>query len=177
MINLKMEGKLIIVEGIPGSGKTTLCNQYKEENPATIIFPEWVDKDVLIDYLSDMKNKAYSFQCRALEECRKAIIQALELVKEGKTVLIDRGPIGNSCFAQLQYTSGFIQREDFMSYLKKLEEVLSLLYNVQPEILYLDCSVEICLDRISKRGTGETYTKDYMEKLKYIHEQKLKPNY
>ena len=66
-----------------------------------------------------MKNKATNFQFQIQDETVKRIRMAIELAKEGKTVLIDRGLIGNRCFAEIQYEKGFINQKDIELYRKK----------------------------------------------------------
>lgn len=172
-----MKNKLIIIEGIPGSGKTTFCQKYLSDgvniSQNIFCFYEWTDNKILEDYLNDMKNKAYNFQCTVLEHCKKNLIEAINLVNSGKTVLMDRGPWGNSCFAELQYKQNYISETEMQDYRKKLSDLLEIMKNtdVEIEIWYLSCEINTCLERIKKRGTGENYTYEYLYGLEKEHKK------
>jgi deoxyadenosine/deoxycytidine kinase len=163
-----MEAKIIFLEGIPGSGKTTLGNSYKAHNHNVIFCEEWVDEKILAEYIADMPNKATSFQFRAQEETIKKIRDAVEYVKSGKTVVIDRGISGNASFAELQFQRGFISEIDMLRYRERFSEesVLSKL-EVPYEIWHLQCDPSRALTRIMKRNrNGESaYTLEYLESL------------
>lgn len=64
-------GKVIIVEGIPGVGKSSYCENFALFNKNVVIIKEWVDNTILKEYLFDMKNNATSFQFLAQEESIK----------------------------------------------------------------------------------------------------------
>lgn len=163
-----MKAKIIFLEGLPGSGKTTLGNSYKAHNHNVIFCEEWVDEKILAEYIADMPNKATSFQFRAQEEAIKKVYDAIEHVKSGKTVVIDRGIIGNRCFAELQFQRGFISETDMFRYRNRFSEesVLSKI-EVPYEIWHLQCDPSRALTRIMKRNrNGESaYTLEYLESL------------
>ena len=70
---MKSEGKIIIVEGLQGSGKTLFCKSYVEWHENSVMLEEWVDPEILSNYINDMKNQATEFQFRAQDETLKNI--------------------------------------------------------------------------------------------------------
>lgn len=167
----KKVGRIIVVEGVPGVGKTTFCNKYAAENcdSGVIVFPEVFDPEILKEYISDMSRHAFKFQTNmqesTLERVKNAVVEALD----GKTVLIDRGLVGNQCFAEVQHQQGFITIEEIALYLSKN------LYQCSVETWYLVASVDTVLARIEKRNRdGESaYTREYIETLINKHNELL----
>lgn len=104
---------------------------------------------------------------------RKKVLKKLKeaelFAKEGKTVLLDRGILGNLCFASLQYEEGFISKNEYDRYVDIVNSNMELLEG--KEIWLLDCKVEIALERIIKRDrNGEsTYTLNYLRRLQNKH--------
>lgn len=176
-----MKGRIIIIEGIQGSGKTVLCKSIEKWMGAEIL-EEWVDDDYLAEYIADMKVMAKDFQFRAQHETMKSILAAIEMAKLGKTVLLDRGIYGNHCFAQVQHELGFISKSEMKEYetLFKYDKVftnvngLNSQYTV--ETWLLECEAEVAMKRIAKRDRkGENgYTLDYLKSLQEHHREIVK---
>ena len=177
----KPSSKIIIVEGIPGCGKTTFCKSYASScrEKDVVIMEEWVDEKILANYISDMKNKATSFQYEAQRQSAVRLHKAFELANLGKTVLIDRSLMGNRCFAEVQFEAGYILHNDMEVYRKTFtyETILSEKErrNVQMEVWYLQCDVDTALGRIKQRNrNGESaYSAEYLTKLKMKHDELL----
>ena len=143
---MKTQGKVIIIEGPPGCGKTTFCRSFVQHNSNAVMLEEWVDHVVLADYIADMENKATGFQFRAQRETLAKICQAIELAKTGKTVLLDRGLVGNRCFAEVQYEAGYISSEDMEKYRREFDASRVLAEKsdgVEIITCYLKCSAEV----------------------------------
>lgn len=162
-------GKIIVVEGVPGVGKTTFCTKYAEENSGVVVFPEVFDPKILKEYITDMSSHAFKFQTSMQESTLVRIADAITEAGGGKTVLIDRGLVGNQCFAEVQHQQGFITIEELALYLSKN------LYPCSIETWYLVASVDTVLARIEKRNRdGESaYTRDYIETLINKHNELL----
>lgn len=177
----KCSGKILIVEGIPGCGKTTFCKSYAaafSRIPGdVVIMEEWVDEKILADYISDMPNKATYFQYEAQRQSVLRLHNAISLANSGKTVLIDRSLLGNRCFAEVQYEEGYISTDSIKEYrdVFSFRQVLNKkeMNEVQIETLYLKCDIETALERIRKRNRiGEScYSAQYLAKLKQKHDE------
>lgn len=184
-----MSGKIIFVEGVPGCGKTTFCKMLADPNTVcyaslvgslrdTVILEEWVDPQFLAEYIADMPNLAAQFQRRAQEELAKKLEVAINLIKQGVTVIIDRGVIGNQCFAELQHYQGFISSEFMKWYRQEFALHNMVPHHIPYEIWYLTCDIPTVMNRISLRdrnGEGR-YTADYLRWLSEIHDQLLVGN-
>jgi len=169
-------GKIIIIEGVPGCGKTTFCKSYVDSNPNAKMMEEWVDEKILSEYIADMPNKATFFQFEAQRQTMNKLREAVKLAKEGQIVLIDRGLIGNRCFAEVQHEAGFINAESMTRYREKIEAAfISMSKEVTLETWYLQCEVDVALERIRQRNrNGESsYSSEYLAKLKKKHDDLL----
>lgn len=173
-----MSGKIVFVEGVQGCGKTTFCKSYIAMNSDAVILEEWVDEKFLAEYIADMKNKAEIFQQKAQEELFKKLKNAIELAKQGKTVLIDRGIIGNRCFAEVQYAKGFISDAFMDRYRTEFTCENAIPDDVMYETWYLKCDVDTAMTRIKNRNRdGEDgYTVEYLKTLMKEHDKLLNSN-
>src|SRR4029079_5909118 len=99
---------LIILEGLPSAGKSLWGQSFFEAHENAVFLEEWVDEKVLKEYLENMKEKATEFQFYIQEETVNRVKKAIELVKEGKVVILDRGLIGNECFVSVQHDAELI---------------------------------------------------------------------
>ena len=169
-------GKLIILEGLPGVGKTLFGKSYASVDPNSVFLEEWVDIKVLKEYLADMKNKAADFQMHIQKETVQRIQKAIQLVHEGKTVLLDRGLIGNRCFAEVQFEAGLISEDSMKSYRSEFTYTnIEGFWEIDSEIIYMKATPEFSLQRIKKRAReGENvYELTYLQELKNKHDNLL----
>jgi deoxyadenosine/deoxycytidine kinase len=161
---------IIVVEGIQGVGKTTFCKNYAASYENVIVLEEWVDEKLLADYIADMPNKATEFQFAVLQQTIKRLNEACELSKQNKTVLVDRGLIGNQCFAEVQHDQGYISEKDIIEYRNSIPFF-------EVETWHLICNPYKALQRIKKRDrVGEdAYSFEYLSRLKQKHDLLLCP--
>ncbi len=164
---------IIIVEGIPGCGKTTFCKSFASINKNAVIMEEWVDEKSLVEYLDDMPKNATSFQYEAQMQTIFRLGKAFQLAESGKIVLIDRGLLGNRCFAEVQFESGYISEEAMDKYRKIFN--YDKFKMVEIETWYLQCEIDTALMRIKQRNrNGESsYSSEYLTKLKNKHDELL----
>ena len=115
--------RLIIVCGLPGSGKTTLAKCLEESLDAVRLSPdEWMDALSINLYNEDMRAKIEAFQW---ELCQK-------LLKLGLVVIIEWGTWGKS------------ERDTLREGARKLGAAV--------ELHYLSAPPEILFERIQRRG-------------------------
>lgn len=169
-------GVVIVIEGLPGSGKTTLCEQFNKLHPQVHILKEWVDTKILAEYLANPQAKAAEFQMRAQRETYTRFVRAVELAKQGGLVLLDRGFIGNRCFAELQFEIGWIDLESMTKYRQLCDSFKNIdTEGVRVKTLRLVCDIDVLMERIRKRNrNGESvYTEEYLTKLDRKHDELL----
>ena len=167
---------LIILEGLPSASKTLFGKSFVEAYENAVFLEEWVDEKVLKEYLENMKEKATEFQFYIQEETVNRVKKAIELVKQGKVVILDRGLIGNECFVSVQHDAGLISDDDMERYLKSFSyELIPGFNDIKSTTLYMKATPEFCLERIRSRNrSGEdTYTLQYLQKLSQAHDSLL----
>lgn len=81
------DSKIVILDGVPGGGKTTLTEHFKNEG--IYIVPELVDHS--------LANKEDNFDYYIISDFIKMSIASLERFR-GKNVVMDRGPISTLAF-------------------------------------------------------------------------------
>ena len=166
------EGKLIVLEGIDGSGKTTQCHMIMDflrkknygacylKEPSDSIFGDRIRESVLRGrrYL---KGEEYFFFLKDREyDVRNNIIPNL---KAGKLVIMDR-----YYFSSMAYQGVLLEGYNFERIRRENES-----FAIIPDLVFImNVSVDLALGRIyrdSKRGSKRG-REDIFEKKKYLEE-------
>jgi dTMP kinase len=150
-----MKGKVIAIEGIDGSGKTTLIksieDKLKKELFSTIIIStREKEQEVLFDSIINQyglmpDSSAYMFLFQMLHANK--IDRVKKAVEDGKIVIADRWDFS---FFVYHKNFGFLSKES-----DDLRKQISRLAfdNLHPDIgIYLDVSIEKAIDRRLWRG-------------------------
>jgi deoxyadenosine/deoxycytidine kinase len=163
-------GKIIELEGGISAGKTTIGKILAEYlGERSIFFPEPRNEAKLLEYISDMKTFGFSFQMLMLRERIKLYQQALEKVKEGFVVIIDRGLMGDLVFAKLQVEKGNMTEDQLQQYFSVLEKEKLPAPDL---VVYLRSDPSKSYQRMLSRGTdGSGYTVEYFQDLHRIYEK------
>ena len=168
-------GLIITLEGLVGAGKTTIGTELQNRKtfwgrPVKFLV-EYENHPFLQLYLKDRKRYAFPFQMVILMSRFNTHREARFWANQGYCVVIDRGLAGDMAFALLQKQDGCFTDEEWDIYLQTFEKHIKEPL-ISDLILYLDCSVEISLERISKRnrpGEVSSYTRKYLEDLRDCH--------
>ena len=164
-----MVGKLVVVMGIDGSGKTTLINNIKQcsENIPRIK-PMSIFKDSVftreLEQVPELNGKTrremYSPILRSIvwrnDLINNTLLKVVPELENGNIVILDRYYLCNKIYSNFD--------EQNLSHMDKLFEILP-----KPDLgLYLDVKVDIALDRIEKRGLKKSpyETKENLNKLR-----------
>ncbi len=164
-----MVGKLVVVMGIDGSGKTTLINNIKQcsENIPRIK-PMSIFKDSVftreLEQVAELNGKTrremYSSILRSIvwrnDLINNTLLKVVPELENGNIVILDRYYLCNKIYSNFD--------EQNLSHMDKLFEILP-----KPDLgLYLDVKVDIALDRIEKRGLKKSpyETKENLNKLR-----------
>ena len=171
-------GTIIILEGSIASGKSTLGKSlnvflqsqgYKSEYLA-----EFFDKDLLDYYIENKRTQAYSFQIIMIRERIRLFEEANRLIESGLDyVIIDRGLIGDICFAKMLYDDGSLSEREYGIYLG-LATRIRVSEDVKKVIIYLKCDIDVIMERIKTRGIESEikgYKSSYIYNLIDTHEK------
>lgn len=174
-----MNGKMIIIEGLIGAGKSTLCielvKHFKSKNIKCKYFPEVVNIDFLNLYISNMKKYSFAFQLFMLNERIKVLKNAEDWTnRTGGYAIIDRSLHGDFAFGFLQKLNGNMTDKEWDVYQNVLSQ--NALLRKPDVIFFLNVSIDNCLKRTRIRDrTGEdNYTREYFEKLAYSYDECMK---
>lgn len=169
-----LKGGVFTIEGIIGVGKTTLGRSLEaflnSIGLKARFYPEYVNKELLSQYIGDMKRYAYSFQmvmlCKRIEIYR----EAERFANEGGVALIDRSIIGDMTFARMQKDNGNFTDDEWRIYLSLMKQEIQLTPTAS---VYLYCTADTSLARVKQRGIEaeiKGYTREYMEQLHKAYE-------
>jgi deoxyadenosine/deoxycytidine kinase len=173
---------VICLEGLIGSGKSTLGNILQENISNAKYYAEYVNIPLIKYYLEDMKNNAYSFQIIMLHQRFNTYHLALQHVMQGGLAIIDRSFCGDYAFALMQKQKAYINDNQWQIYLDIVKEQQNILEKSYPNfiipqaILYLNCDIETCLHRIAlrNRDSENSYTVEYLQDLQNSYTETLK---
>lgn len=169
-----LKSSVFTIEGIIGVGKTSLGKSLEKYlnniNIKAKFYPEYVNKELLCQYINDMKKYAYSFQLVMLFKRIEIYREAERFAASGGVALIDRSIIGDMTFAHLQKNNGNFTDEEWETYLSVMKQEIQLTPTAS---IYLKCTLDIAMQRINKRGIEaeiKGYTIEYLEQLNDAYE-------
>lgn len=169
------KGKVIVLGGIPGSGKSTLGEQLAEELGGTY-YPEYIQKDLFDLYLADKKRYAFSYQIIMARERINTVRRAHIEASQGKAVIIDGPLVCDNAFAKMMWQEGCISDEEYEVYQKVLDAEIGDFIPSPDYPVYLDTSIPQALAKIKvrgRRGEYEAYKNGFLEKLRDAFQEVL----
>jgi deoxyadenosine/deoxycytidine kinase len=144
-----MAGKLVLVAGNIGTGKTSLTERLGERLGWRTAYESVIDNPYLGDFYQDMD--AWSFHLQVYFLGHRAQ-QHWELVRSGVSAIADRSIYEDvRIFARALYQQGSMSERDYRSY----QRVFQLVADHLPEpdlLIYLVAPPSILLKRIEQRG-------------------------
>lgn len=156
--------KVIIVEGLIGSGKTSMTRELGEimrrAGDDTLVLFEPDEKDGANPYLSmyygDASRWSFTMQCHLLASRFRMHQHAQWHAMQGRgNALLDRSYFGDTAFARLQVKNGLMSANEFGTY-------STLYHGMTASVMFptvcvrLLVSPETCNNRISRRMENET---------------------
>ena len=165
-----LRGSVIGIEGLIGAGKTTaitaIYNLLKECKLKVKLFKEYINPDLLGQYIKNMKDYSYSFQVIMGMKRGNAYKDACEYAKSGGIALLDRTLVGDYAFAIMQKNNGNITESEWKVY----KSIIKTEKGPQPSLIVnFDVDPEIAFARMRKRGRKDEvggYTLQYFQNLK-----------
>jgi deoxyadenosine/deoxycytidine kinase len=150
-------GKLVIVEGLIGAGKSSFCAELGNQlrNAHVFLEPDEQTEEsnpYLADFYGDPERWAFTMQIHLMQSRYRTHLQAQQVIKLYEVdAVIDRSIYGDVCFARLQRDLGTMPEREFQTYLDLYESLLAP--NIkQPDIcVWLNVSVDIAFKRVLSR--------------------------
>lgn len=153
-------GKTVIVEGLIGSGKTTLSRELAAAlGDTTLVLYEPDEKQdanpYLADYYADPARWGFTLQIHQLQARFRMHLHAQWHAMQGfGHAVLDRSYFGDTAFSRLQHQLGWVSDREYETYTSIYHAMTAsvLLPNVCVRILV---SPQTCNNRISKRMKTE----------------------
>lgn len=144
-----MAGKLVLVAGNIGTGKTSLTERLGDRLGWRTAYESVIDNPYLSDFYQDMT--AWSFHLQVYFLGHRAQ-QHLDLVEDPRSAIADRSIYEDvKIFARALLQQGSLSERDYMAY----RRVFNLVAGHLPEpdlLIYLKAPPPVLLDRIVERG-------------------------
>lgn len=173
---------IVVVDGIIGSGKTTLIETWTSGltkrgwNVVPVKEPveKWHDTGILKRFYSNPKRWGYHFQTKAFHDRVVENIVAYEKFGDKADVFIlERSPFTDTLFMELLYEAGDVDDMEMKDY----KEWWSLWYKVMPYhpnlFVYLKPDLSECMNRLRTRNRDgeQDISMDYQLNLERKHDQ------
>lgn len=166
---------LIIVEGLIGSGKSTLCEKLGETLNYKVMYEPVAENPYLEKFYADPKRWALEMQYYLMSARFKMHQEAIDHIwKTGQSVIMDRSIYGDAVFCEKNYMDGNIDALGFRSYMY-MRDVMFRFLMVPHITMYLNASPETCLNRIHSRGRDceKGIPKPYLAGLDMLYQKLL----
>lgn len=150
-----MKGGVVIVEGLIGAGKTTLCKALAHALGGVLIEePNSATNPYLADYYADPKRWAFNIQIFLLSARYRShmLAQSSVMYNPEQWYIMDRSYFGDECFAKIQRDLGYMDEKDYETYMRLHKDMQSLILYPSAAI-FLHTDVATCQSRIAKRAS------------------------
>lgn len=158
--------KVVVVEGLIGSGKTTLSRELGValgESTLTLFEPD--EKDIeggkvgnpyLADYYEDPARWSFVLQVHQLQARYRMHLQAQWHAMQGfGHAVLDRSYFGDTAFARLQLADGLMSAREFDTY-ASIYHAMTASVMLPSVCLRVLAQPEVCASRVQKRMEAET---------------------
>jgi deoxyadenosine/deoxycytidine kinase len=159
-----MQKRLIALEGQIGAGKTTLGLKLAASLnvPFHAELASKTTERLLSCFYADKRRWAFAMQSHFITR-RAAMLTGMP---RGAGGILDRSLYGDRVFAAVLHADGFMDDDEFATY----RELFDLLVGLIPPpdlMVYLDCSVDVALERIHRRNRPAEagISREYLEHL------------
>ena len=144
-----MSGRLILVAGNIGAGKTSLTERIGSRLGWHAAFESVADNPYLPDFYADMKQWSFHLQIFFLGHRAE---QYLRLITDPQSAIADRSIYEDAyIFARALHHLGNLSERDFFAY-RRLFDLVTKSLSAPDLLIYLKCPVSVLIDRISRRG-------------------------
>jgi deoxyadenosine/deoxycytidine kinase len=172
---MEQRGKIIVVEGLIGAGKSSFCQELGSQLQTAEVFLEPDEQTEIINpylakFYEDPERWAFTMQIHLMQSRYQTHLRAQQMTRLLKVdAIIDRSIYGDTCFAKLQRTLGTMSEHEYRTYASLYESLLSP--NIQkPDLcVWLNVSVDTAYERVlarmeSREGRRceESISKDYL---------------
>jgi deoxyadenosine/deoxycytidine kinase len=121
-------GRVVIIEGSIGIGKSTFCNSLLRwssdvfKGRQVVMILEDINNKILSEFLKDQNKMAFGFQMYAACARIATLREAESLARQGYIVLVDRGILGDSTFAKMHKQNGNISDSQWDCYVSIIRQ-------------------------------------------------------
>jgi deoxyadenosine/deoxycytidine kinase len=142
---------MIVIEGIIGVGKSTLCQALAKHLEGSELYLEPTDHPYLPLFYKDMARWALEMQFYLMARRFQQHEEAIRLEwSRGIQTIHDRSIWGDRAFADMLRKDGLISELGYSSYMMHRRCMLGFLL-VPQIVVWLDAAPEVCLQRIGDR--------------------------
>jgi hypothetical protein len=153
---------IVAIDGLMGSGKTTLLDNLKRLGFAVITEQTHTWK-FLSKFYENPKKYSLALQVEILLSFNDYIFP-----EDEEIVFVERCPqVNHSVFGKMLVSDGILSDEEMSTYV----DVYNHLGIWKPDhYIFLECPIDITMERLKKRNEKNIITQEYMKRLLYFYE-------
>ena len=177
-----LRGKVVVVEGIIGAGKSSFSEELSGFlGGDTLYLREPDEKDggnpYLADFYEDQSRWAFTMQTHLLQKRYKMHLHAQwHAMTSGANAVLDRSYFGDTAFARLQVKTGTMTADEFKTY-QGIYHAMTASVLLPTVCVHLEVSPEISARRIKKRMEARTgRTCESAIDLEYLYDLQQEEN-
>jgi len=166
---------MIIIEGIIGSGKSTLTDHLAEKYGLKAFYEPVESNPILEKYYKDPKRYGFEMQLwllsHRLDLHNKAVKYEWDMRRQ---TVFDRSIYGDIVFGKTNYLDGNMTTQQYDMYMKLRDQMLS--YCLTPQLcIYLNVDIDRAISNIKMRGREceKEMPREYLEKLSVNNREML----
>lgn len=164
-----MDRTVICIDGLIGAGKSSCLEKLKMVNSSIPVKFEPTSTWTMLEQFYEQKpNAGYAFE---LEVAVSRCTQMFDTLPDHPKVVFERNPIYQTIvFGQLSLDCKVIsemQYHNLSNFAFATKKMLEEAYSVEFINVYIECPLEVCLERIKERNRKgeESITLDYLSQL------------
>ena len=170
------KGKVIIVEGIIGAGKSSFSNELASRLGENTLYLQEPDEQnnanpYLSDFYSSPRRWAYTMQTHLLQARYKMHLNAQwHAMTSGNDAVLDRSYFGDTAFARLQLNMGDMSQREFETY-QSIYHAMTASVLLPTVCVHLKVSPHVARERIIRRMEDQTGRRcEDVISLKYLED-------
>lgn len=141
-----MSGRIVVMDGNIGAGKTTLCGTLNKDN--TVFFEPSVKNPVLSNYYKDKRSFCFKMEEYLIKQRIGTYKKALELKKIGDSVVLDRSIFSSLYFVEMNRALKNLTKDEYDCL---LDMITKCKFPAPDKVVYLYKPVNLCMKAVKDR--------------------------
>lgn len=167
--------RVVFIEGNIGAGKSTVLDEL-DRLGHTVVREDVENWSFLPFRYANPDRWLFTLQVEIAASIQQMLGETLEKTPEGKTIFVERSLVSALLFAEVAHAESMLSEKEFALFKKLCMKSMEKYAALNTAVIYLDCDVDVCLNRIKQRNRDEEaqmVSCAYLEQLKVAMDKKF----